>query len=162
VAWLKQHPPTFQVSLADHAILELEEALLQLFVNLLSNTFKHELRSGQVQPGGDWGLHVSFQSVTDLRNGSVGQWLARVYQGWRDDLKNDGACLIRAYPCTISREELLKRYESSDRRSAMGLWALATITRAYIAEQGAGPPFDARVNDGVLVLVPGTRRAGRE
>jgi hypothetical protein len=161
VAWLEQHPPTFQVSLADHAILELEEALLQLFVNLLSNTFKHELRSGKVQPVGNWGLDVSFQSVTDLRNGSVGQWLARVYQGWRDDLKNDGACLIRAYPCTISREELLKRYESSDPRSAMGLWSLATITRAYIAEQEAGLPFDARVN-GVLVLVPATRRAGRE
>jgi hypothetical protein len=162
VAWLKQHPPTFQMNLANHAILELEEALLQLFVNLLSNTFKHELRSGQVQPVGNWGLDVSFQSVTNLKNGQAGQWLARIYQGWRDDLKNDGACLIRAYPCTISREELLKRYESNDRGSAMGLWSIATITRAYSAKQEAGPPFDARANDAVLVLVPATRRLGIE
>jgi len=162
VAWLKQHPPTFQMNLANHAILELEEALLQLFVNLLSNTFKHELRSGQVQPVGKWGLDVSFQSVTNLKNGQAGQWLARIYQGWRDDLKNDGACLIRAYPCTISREELLARYESSDRRDAMGLWSIATITRAYSAEQEVVPTLDARENYGVLVLVPATRRVGIE
>jgi hypothetical protein len=162
MAWLKKHRPTFTVNLAGHAVLELKEALLHVFLNLLSNTFRHEFDSGGVQPVAKWGLDVSFQSVTNLKNGQAGQWLARIYQGWRDDLKNDGACLIRAYPCTISREELLARYESSDRRNAMGLWSIATITRAYGAEQEVVPTLDARENYGVLVLMPATRRVGIE
>jgi hypothetical protein len=163
---LKKRPKLFTHKLCGHFFWEEEGSLREMFFNLLSNRLKHERkRLESLEIDEDWGLELSWLTKSEVLGLPVR--IRRAFDRWREDLRGDGACLIRAFPCTMTdrtlRDKLMSLSYSEDHQNErpqnMGLWVLLTVTRAYSNSEGVEfvpiavsrkKPYTA-----LLVLVPG-------
>lgn len=167
VEFLTRNSATFSAELIGHSIFEEEAALIEIFVNLLSNLAIHE--KTRILSGSQWGISLSWVTEQTLRK--IGPFLEAAYENWHPQLKNGGAVLIRAYPTTLEDEKLQSRLRAlslGGHSSNQGLWSLMTITQAYDVvwqqdeqdrKRDAQTPVMSS-DAAFLILVPGTQSKG--
>jgi len=165
------HEPAFDAHLDDYAVYENPGVFREILYNLLTNRIEHEKT---ITKGTAWGIEIRW--IADSNISGLPEPLFDAWKSWHPVLKRShGACCIRAYPSSISEKDLSARISSAiweTGATGIGLYVLATYTRAYDAVFSAANPgaksarieasipvssVEAGTEQGVYILVPGAR-----